>query len=502
MEDPNWSLVIQLTENTENASPETDVGRLVLGTAQLGMTYGIANRAGQPKSLDAFDIVRTAWDFGIRNFDTAQAYGQSEKMLADALKKLEISSDARVITKIDPSVDLRNPDAVRRSLEKSASLFGPAFSCAMLHQEEAIELWSEGLGEVLRDSRDQGLFRSIGASVYDPSFARMALETEGISMVQVPGNILDKRHEHAGVMQLARSLKKRIMIRSIFLQGALLLPVQNLPEQIVFASPFLEKVTERCRRWKVSVRDAALGFVRTRWPEGMVVFGVERPEQVKENVVSWKTNLPAGFLEELNDMDGDVPLDVVRPDLWDDPQPLITGSSVRLRPLRPSDAGGGYLKWMNDSEVTRFLESRFRSYTRSDLEQYILSQRSDPSVSFLAIEENSSGRHIGNLKIGPLNPRHETAEIGILIGAKDFLGRGFATEAIELAVRYAFTNFTVRKLTAGCYAENRQSARIFLKNGFVREGVRRQQVMDGHIPSDVILMGLLRSDWQKATVSP
>lgn len=474
----------------------------MLGTAQFGMAYGIANQTGQPNSLDVIDIVRTAWDFGIRNFDTAQAYGQSEKMLAAGLKKLKISNDARVITKIDPSVDLRDPVAVRRSLEKSASLFGPAFFCVMLHQEEAIELWSKGLGEVLRDSRDQGLFRSIGASVYDPSFARMALETEGISMVQVPGNVLDRRHERAGVMQLARRLKKRIMIRSIFLQGALLLPAQNLPEQIVFARPFLEKVAKKCRRWKISVRDAALGFVRTRWPEGMVVFGVERPEQVKENMDSWKTNLPTEFLEELNDMDGDVPLDVIRPDLWDDPKPLAVGSRVRLRPMRPSDAGGDYLKWMNDSEVTRFLESRFRSYTRSDLEQYILSQRSDPSVSFLAIEENSSGRHAGNLKIGPRNPIHETAEIGIVIGAKDCQGRGYATEAIALAVRYAFTNLAVRKLTAGCYADNRQSEIIFLKNGFVREGVRRQQVIDQNVPSDAILMGLLRSEWQKVTATP
>ncbi len=480
--------------------PSLDAGRdrLVLGTAQLGMRYGIANRTGKPDRDQTLRIIRTAWESGIRIFDTAQGYGESEERLAKCLKELGVIQDAQVFSKIDPEIDHSDSQQFRKAVERSATLFGPALSCIMLHREDFLEHWSNGIGKTLRHCRDQGMFRSIGISVYESSLAIKALETEGITIVQVPANVLDRRLEDAGGMALADSLNKTIMIRSVFLQGALLLSPHNLPEKIARFAPYVQSVFDSARRMKVNVRTLCLNFVRERWPRCLVVFGAERASQVKENVDAWKIAIfTEKNLTNLEALNHDVPLEFIRPDLWDDPKPLAAGPRLRLRPMRPSDARGDYKRWMNDPVITRFLESRFRKYTEKDLTDYILLQRKNPDVAFLAIEQIETGKHIGTLKIGPRVPVHETAEIGLMIGNQDHWGRGYATETIALAAEYAFNHFSVRKLTAGCYSANIASEKAFLKNGFVLEGMRMKQVLDQGTPSDVILMGLLRSDWQK-----
>lgn len=475
----------------------TGLDRLVLGTAQLGMCYGIANCTGQPDRWQAISIVSTAWESGIRLFDTAQGYGCSEEVLAEALQGLGLLGQAKVLTKLDPDLDYSDTSIVRRAVEQSARLFGSSLYCVMLHREEHLQIWFQGLGEALRSCRDQGMFRFIGASVYDPPSARQALETEGVDLVQVPGNILDRRHERAGVMALAASLNKTVMIRSVFLQGALLLDPEALPERIARFRPQVNSVWRLANQMGVTARDVCLGFVRERWPNCLVVFGAERLEQVRENIDSWNMDLPWMGKEQMDDICRDVPLECIRPDLWDNPGPLMVGPRLQLRRMRPSDAQGAYAAWMNDPEVTRFLECRFQSCGARDLDQYILCQRNNPDVLFLAIEESCSRRHIGNLKIGPRVPVHGTAEVGMLIGDRACWGKGYATEAIALAVEYAFNRFSVRKLTAGSYMGNDASRRAFLKNGFVREGVLKEQVLDQGVPSDVILLGLLRSEWKK-----
>ena len=475
--------------------------RLVLGTVQLGMPYGIANGTGQPDFQQAREIIAVAWAAGINKYDTAQGYGESETVLARALAELGLLSQVRVFTKLHPALDHTDTNALRQAIGQSSALFGSSLYCLMLHREEFLQYWSAGLGEQLRGYRDQGLFSSLGIAVYDPPAARRALETEGIDIVQLPANVLDRRHDEAGVLDLARSLGKTIMIRSVFLQGALLLPVESLPERIKHIEPYLEPISNSARLAGLTPKELALGFVRDHWPDCLTVFGVERVEQIHENAVAWIKTLPAEVLQELESINTRVPLEVIRPDLWEDVHPLVIGNRLRLRRMRPSDAWGEYVEWMNDPEVTRFLESRFSAYSSEDLEQYILEQKSNPAVLFLAIEEICSGKHIGNVKIGPRHAIHETAELGFLIGVKEYWGKGFATEAIALAVDLAFKSLSVRKITAGCYRNNVASEKVFIKNGFVCESILRGLVLDGQDVTDVLTFGMLRDSWQESRCS-
>ena len=122
---------------TKPFNQPTDISRLVLGTAQLGMDYGIANKSGRPNSAMAEEMVETAWENGIKIYDTAQGYGESEKALGKALNSLGLSSDANIITKLDPKLDLLDKDALEQAVRESLTrLEVPSLHGLMLHREK------------------------------------------------------------------------------------------------------------------------------------------------------------------------------------------------------------------------------------------------------------------------------------------------------------------------------------------------------------------------------
>lgn len=168
---------------------------------------------------------------------------------------------------------------------------------------------------------------------------------------------------------------------------------------------------------------------------------------------------------------------------------LLQGPRLRLRPVRVADATERYAGWMNDPEVNRFLESRFAHHSPEDLQRFIETAQADPDVVFLALELNDSRRHIGNIKLGPINRRHRLGDIGLVIGEKDCWGQGLATEAIQLLVEHAFRDLGLHKLTASCYANNAGSERAFLKAGFVVEGVRKRHFLCDGVFVDTQLLG-------------
>lgn len=173
---------------------------------------------------------------------------------------------------------------------------------------------------------------------------------------------------------------------------------------------------------------------------------------------------------------------------------FVRGDRIYLRDVLLSDVNAAYCGWMNDPEVTQYLESRFTSATPESLRAYVTARAQDDDTAFLAIVTCDGDRHIGNIKLGPIDRNHGVADIGIIIGEKECWGRGYATEAITLVVRYAFETLGVRRLTAGAYAGNEGSIRAFEKAGFAREGVRRQHYRSGNGYVDGIQMGLLRDE--------
>lgn len=167
----------------------------------------------------------------------------------------------------------------------------------------------------------------------------------------------------------------------------------------------------------------------------------------------------------------------------------LEGERIYLRPVKVSNATQEYVGWLNDSEVNQFLESRFVFATIESVKGYIHKVSEDPDTIFLAIMRKDTSRHIGNIKLGPIDRNHHVGDIGIMIGDKNSWGKGFATEAIGLLEKYAFQSLKLHKLTAGAYAENIGSIKAFLKQGFVEEGRRKEQVFFNGKYIDAVFLG-------------
>jgi RimJ/RimL family protein N-acetyltransferase len=176
----------------------------------------------------------------------------------------------------------------------------------------------------------------------------------------------------------------------------------------------------------------------------------------------------------------------------------LRGPRVTLRNLEPADAGGPYLRWMADPNVLRYLEARFARQDRASLEAFIRDANASTSALLLGIVLTAEDRHIGNIKLGSIDPHHHRGDIGILIGDTSAWGHGYAAEAIGLVCDHAFSRLGLHKVTAGFYGAHKGSIRAFEKAGFRVEGRLASHWWCEGAWQDGVVMGLLNPAYDRA----
>ena len=176
---------------------------LVLGSVQLGLAYGAANRTGKPSREAALRLVGHAVDGGVSQFDTARAYGDSEDRLGEALANKKA---VRTITKLSPlselatdasRADVRN--AVDASIEESlTALRRDRLDCLLLHRAEHMRSHGGAIWDRLIERLEDGSVLSLGVSVSSPLEALSALACPDVVHLQLPFNLLDWRWREGG----------------------------------------------------------------------------------------------------------------------------------------------------------------------------------------------------------------------------------------------------------------------------------------------------------------
>jgi len=178
--------------------------------------------------------------------------------------------------------------------------------------------------------------------------------------------------------------------------------------------------------------------------------------------------------------------------------PFIVGSRIYLRPLERDDLSEKYLGWLNDLEISRYLESGIFPYTRDELEKFYEQATTSLDQVILAIVDKERDQHIGNVKLGPINWVHRKATFGILLGEKEFWGKGIGTEATRLMVEYGFFRLNLRRIELGVYAEHEAAMHSYEKVGFRVEGRFRESSFHEGQYKDGLWMSLLRSEYTSA----
>ena len=161
-----------------------------------------------------------------------------------------------------------------------------------------------------------------------------------------------------------------------------------------------------------------------------------------------------------------------------------------MAPLQDCHINERYASWLNDPFVYQFLETRHCKQTLETIRQFVESVNSNPSEHLFGIFLD--GKHIGNIKLGPINSNHPVADVSLFIGDRQSWGMGYATQAIRLVSEFGFDSLGLIKLSAGAYAENIGSIRAFEKAEYQTEGRRRNHYLLDGKPSDIILLGRCR----------
>lgn len=166
-----------------------------------------------------------------------------------------------------------------------------------------------------------------------------------------------------------------------------------------------------------------------------------------------------------------------------------------MREVRESDLNASYVGWLNDSEVNRFLETRFVPQSIESIYSYWQNHRDAINSPWFAIELIDSHQHIGNIKLGPIDWVHRRADVSLFIGDKASWGKGYASEAIFLMSKWAFDQLDLYKLSAGIYSKNIGSRRAFEKVGFSLQATLKDELYYAGSRVDLWRMSLLKSDF-------
>lgn len=171
--------------------------------------------------------------------------------------------------------------------------------------------------------------------------------------------------------------------------------------------------------------------------------------------------------------------------------------NLTLRRLYVDDVTETYVGWLNDPEVNKFLETRHEQQSIQSCLQFVESSNNSANTHLFGVFLKSNGQHIGNAKIGFIDPRHQRGQLSLFIGEKQFWNKGFSTEIVRSLTNYAFNNLGLQRMEAGCYEENLGSLRVFLKAGYVVEGFMRNHVVRDGKRFGCFWMGVIASEYIK-----
>ena len=162
---------------------------------------------------------------------------------------------------------------------------------------------------------------------------------------------------------------------------------------------------------------------------------------------------------------------------------------MEIRILKPKDVKEKYVSWMIDSEVVKYSENQYRSFSIEKQRLYVENCLFEKDIDLYGIFINSE--HIGNICLKGLTSIHQRAEITYLIGSKNLWGKGIANRAIAEIINKVVEEYSLKKLYAGIAKENIASKKVLEKNNFVLEGVRKNHLFFNNTFMDQLDYGLI-----------
>lgn len=297
---------------------EYRISEIGLGTAQLGMDYGISNNTGRPSEVNAFRILERGMELGINFADTAYEYGNSEAVLGDFRKNISpnliVSTKLKKLSKY-PQTKIKAE--IINSVKTSKEQLGfERLPFVLLHEPEL--MYEVKVLEGLQDLKNHGLAKLVGVSVYEPSELEYAANLDFIDVIQAPLSVLDQRIANKESLDLIANKDKGLFVRSIFLQGVVLMGEENLPKELENLSPYIRELNRIAENYNRSVLELAVNFPLFFDGVTSVIVGVDSEQQLVEICEAYNSPpISKDLVNEIQNLTEDIPNALLDPRTWE-----------------------------------------------------------------------------------------------------------------------------------------------------------------------------------------
>jgi aryl-alcohol dehydrogenase-like predicted oxidoreductase len=285
--------------------------KIILGTVQLGLPYGINNDIGQISPSEAMKILEYGRQNNIHILDTAAAYGNSHQIIGEFHKNLMEKDKYKIITKLQVNQRKEIRQTILSFLEELQvnKLHAVLFHSFKSFRENKMNM------ESLTTLKKEGLIDFMGVSIYTNAEFEMVINDPDVDIVQVPFNLLDNVNKRGFLLKRAQIKGKIIHSRSCFLQGLFFSPLTSFKKVVGLLKKELATLHQLASKNNISMAQLALSYCTQQDTIDQVLIGVDSLEQLEANITMSRERLPEEVIAAINAINVKNN-DLLNPSLW------------------------------------------------------------------------------------------------------------------------------------------------------------------------------------------
>lgn len=287
------------------------LSKLILGTVQMGLDYGINNKLGKITLEESHQVLLRAHESGITTLDTAEAYGDAHKVIG-AFHRSYPNHNFNIVTKVPHGIDEKNIE--HKTKEYLEDLEVDYLEILMFHSFDSFKSNQNAFVKLLK-LKSKGLINHIGVSVYTNDQLEYLLDIDDITVVQLPFNLLDNHTLRGGVLEKLKLKGKIIHTRSAFLQGLFFKKTSDENGIVKKLQSELKILNQLVHQYNCSMEELALSYCLCQKNIDNVLIGVDSIDQLITNFKASSYKIGEDTIQKINSIKiKDV--DLLNPSLW------------------------------------------------------------------------------------------------------------------------------------------------------------------------------------------
>ncbi len=256
--------------------------KIILGTVQFGLEYGINNHSGKPTPATVNTILDVAFENSINILDTAEVYGNAQEVIGNY--HLSSKNKFDVITKFSSSRNDLSENLKNRIRQNLNTLNIDSLYCYMFHSFNDFKKYFDFYKNEIAALKEEGLIKKFGVSVYTNHEIEELLGFEGIDVIQLPFNLLDNTQQRSSTIKKAKEKGVEIHTRSAFLQGLFFKNTNELPKKLIPLLPYLNEINSISKNNNIDLNSLSLNYAIQQNTIDHVLIGVDTVDQLIANI--------------------------------------------------------------------------------------------------------------------------------------------------------------------------------------------------------------------------